>query len=229
MPEYYETQRHHKHHNTRWIVFSVFLAILVFLIITSFSDKFSFTGNLVSDIKQQPNSSIKFDAVLTIPSIDINGDFEKIEFQGNSESFFYVENEKFQLNAKNNYIVMNNYTGEIAFDSKNILKLNGKAAKVFVNGIPIEPKTNSVLKVSLDKDFSYTLLNIKNEINIKKLSYITTGKININNGKNIFNLDNEQISLKNFIGDASAENNKFKISGLVEKLDIAGKTKISLS
>ena len=228
MPEHYEIH-HHKSNNTRWVIFSVFLAILVFLIITAFSDKFSFSGNFVNDIKQQSNSTIKFNAELTIPSIDAKGNFEKIEFQGNSESFFYVENEKFQLNAKNNYIVMNNYTGEIAFDSKNILKLNGRATKVFVNGIPVEPKTSGVLKVSLDKDFSYTLLNIEKEISIGKLSYISSGKISINDGKNIFNLDSEQVSLKNFVGDVNAEDNKFKMSGFVEKLDIAGEAKISVS
>jgi len=228
MPEHYEIH-HHKSNNLRWIMFSAFLAILVFLIITAFSDNFSFTGNLVNGIKQQSNSTIKFNAELTTPSMDAGGNFEKVEFQGNSESFFYVGNEKFQLNAKNNYIVMNNYTGAIAFDSQNIVKLNGKATKVFINGIPVEPKTNDILKVSLDKDFSYTSLSIENEIKISKLSYITTGEIRINGGKKIFTLDNEQISLKNFIGDVSAENNKFKMSGLIEKLDIAGETKISLS
>ena len=124
---------------------------------------------------------------------------------------------------------MNKYTGEISFDSGKILKLRGRATKVCGNGIPVEPKTNGILKVSLDNDFSYTLLNIENEISISKLSYATTGKISINDGKNIFNLDNEQINLKNFVGDINAENSEFKMSGFVEKLDIAGETKISLS
>ncbi|MEK6760423.1 MAG: hypothetical protein AABX93_00710 [Nanoarchaeota archaeon] len=211
----------------RLIVFSIFIGILAFLIVTSFYDEISLTGSFISNIN--PNSTTKFYAELTSPSLDIKGNFEKIELKGSSDSFFYVGDQKFLLNSKNNYIVLNNYSGEMAFDSESISVLSGKATSVVVNGIVIEPNEKDSIKVSFDKNFDYSFLNIEKNILLEKIFYTSSGTIKINGGKNIFNIEEESINVKNFVGNLKVENNKFKLNGSIESMEIQGQNQISVS
>ena len=212
-------------------IFFVFSAILGGLIITSFYTNGSLTGFITEKIVQEvrPNSTIEFNAELTIPSLSIDGNFQKVELRGNSESFLDIESERFSLNSKSNYITIENYTGEISFDGEKISKLKGKATRIFVNGIPIQPKTKGAMKVSLGSEFYYSYVDVKKEVVIKEMSYSTSGEIIINNGKNIFNLENEKISIEDFVGDLKIFGDKFNLDGFVKKLDIRGKSAITIS
>ena len=209
----------------------VFFGILGLLIMTSFYSYGSLTGLITEKVvgEVKPNSTIKFNADLTIPVLKIDGNFLKVELKGNSESFFDIESERFELNSKSNYITMENYTGEISFDGKKISSLKGKASKVLVNGIPVEHKTKSTVKVSLGKEFLYSSFSAEKDVVIKKLIYTTSGNINLNDGKNIFNIDKEEITLQDFFGNIKAENEKFKINGYIKNLDIKGQSGISVS
>ena len=215
--------------HTKLIIFLIFLGILVLLVVTSFYSDFSLTGSLTKKIVDEvkPNSTIKFSADLTIPNLKINGNFQNVELKGNSDSFMYVDSGKFQLNSKNNYIILENYTGDISFNSEEILILNGKASKVFVNGIPIEPKTKSTLKTEIE-NFDYGSLIVENEVVIDKIKYISSGNIVLNGGKNVFNIENEEISFEDFMGDLRIENEKFSLNGYVKNLDIKGESGISV-
>ena len=210
----------------RLIVFSIFIGILAFLVVTSFYDEISLTGSFISNVN--PNSTTKFYAELTSPSLDIKGNFEKIELKGSSDSFFYVGDQKFLLNSKNNYIVLNNYTGEMAFDSESISILDGKAASVAVNGIVVEPNEKDTLKISFDKSFDYSFLSIEKNILVEKIFYSSSGIIKINGGKNVFNIEEESINVKNFVGGLKIENNKFKLNGSIESMEILGENTISV-
>lgn len=222
-------EMHHSNHGVqkRLIVFSIFIAVLAFLVVTSFYDGGSLTGNFISGI--HPNSTTKIYAELTSPSLGIKGNFEKIELRGGSDSFFYVGEQKFQLNEKSNYITLKNYTGEIAFDSESISKLGGKATEVSINGIVVQPNEKDFLKVSFDSAFKHTFLNVEREILVNKISYKSSGIVKINGGKNIFNLNDETIGLENFIGSFKIENGKFKMNGTIEGMEIQGQNKISVS
>ncbi len=222
-------ETHHSTHGAqkKLIIFSIFLGILAFLIVTSFYDGSSLTGNFINSIN--PNSTIKFYAELTSPNLGINGDFEKIELKGGSDSFFYVGDQKFLLNSKNNYIILNNYTGSLNFDSESISELNGKATEVKVNGIVIEPNKKDSLGVSFDKEFKYAFLSIEREILVKKIFYSSSGIVKINDGKDIFSLNEEKISIENFIGSLKVESGKFKMNGSIEGMEIQGENKISVS
>lgn len=211
-------------------IFAVFIIILGLLILTSFYSNISFTGLITNKIADEikPNSTIKFSAELTIPDLKIDGNFQNVELKGNSDSFMYVDSGKFQLNSKNNYMVLENYTGDISFNSEEITFLKGKSSKVFVNGIPIEPKTKSTLKTEVEK-FVYSSLIVEKEVVIKKLTYTASGKINLNDGKNIFNIENEEISLEDFVGNLKIENDKITLGGYVKKLNIKGVSGISVS
>ena len=212
-------------------IFLVFIGILGLLILTSFYSDGSFTGliteKVVNEIK--PNSTIKFAADLTVPILKIDGNFQRVELRGNSESFLEIESEKFQLNSKSNYITLENYTGDISFDGEKISALKGKASKVLVNGIPVEPKTKSTVKVSLGKEFSYSLFSAEKDVVIKELIYTASGIVNLNDGKNIFNIDNEEITLQDFLGNIKIENERFKLDGYIKNLDIKGQSGISVS
>ncbi len=209
----------------------IFFGILGLLIITSFYSDSSLTGliteKVVSEVK--PNSTIKFVADLTIPVLKIEGNFQKVELKGNSESFLYVESERFSLDSKSNYITMENYTGEISFDNEKISALKGKASKVLINGIPIEHKTKSTVKVSFGKEFFYSSFSAEKDVVIKELIYATSGTIKLNDDKNIFNVENEEITLRDFVGDIKVENQKFKLDGYIKNLNIMGKSAISVS
>ena len=223
-------EMHHSNHGMqkRLIVFSIFIAILAFLVVTSFYDSAgSLTGNFISSIN--PNSTTKFYAELTSPSLGIKGNFEKIELKGGSDSFFYVGDQKFKLNEKNNYISLKNYTGEITFDSESISKLSGKATEVSVNGMVVQPNERDSLKVSFDSAFKHTFLDIEKEILVNKIAYVSSGIVKINGGKNIFNLNDETIKIENFIGSLKMENGKFKMNGTIESMEIQGQNKISVS
>ena len=208
-------------------IFFIFVLILGYLLLSSFYPKISFTGKIIDEIK--PNSTIAISADLGIPDLKISGKFQKVETSGSSEFPLFIEGSKFQLAAKNNYLTLENFTGDVSFSQNEILGLNGKAMKVSINGVPIEPKLKgTTLKVSVD-NFNYNDLSVEKEVVIKSLSYSTSGTININNGKNIFTLENEEMIVENFVGDLKILGGKFKMSGFVKKLDINGKSAISIS
>ena len=215
---------HHGGHHWKIIAFIAFAGILGLLIFTSFYD-FPLTGKITG---VNSNNSVDFHGELSIPNFEVVGNFEKVEIRGGSDSFFYVEGEKFQMNSKNSYIILSNYTGEIFFNGEKISKLNGKAAKVVMNGVPIEPKSKANMKVSFEKEFPYSFLNIQNKAMIKKLSYVSSGKIDIDNGKSLVNLENNELNIQNFEGNIKVEKNVVKMIGSVQKLEIDGKTKFSI-
>lgn len=207
----------------------VFAFIFGLLILTS-SYGGSFTGLITEKVSEaKPNSTIKFTGDLTVPALKIDGNFQKVEFRGNSESTFDVESERFSLDSKSNYITLENYTGEIFFDNEKISTLKGKASKVVVNGIPVEHKTKSTVKVSFEKEFFYSYFSAEKDVVIKELIYETSGTVNLNNGKNVFNIDNEETTLQDFVGNIKVENQKFKLDGFIKNLNIMGKSAISVS
>ena len=72
-------------------------------------------------------------------------------------------------------------------------------------------------------------MSIEDKAVIKDLSYSTSGTLILNNGKNIFTLENEEISFVDFVGNLKIIGSKFKMDGFVKKLDISGKSAISIT
>lgn len=175
------------------------------------------------------NQGIKFNAELTIPVLNTDGKFQKVEIIGTSNSFLYFGNQKFYLGDSNeNYLILKNYNGKISFDKKSISKLKGKVSEVTINGILVTSQTKNTTKINFGESFDYKNLEISNEVLISKLSYKTSGIIKLNEDKNIFNIDEEEIVITNFKGDLVIKNNKLQLKGYVEKLEIKGKFDISV-
>ena len=199
------------------VTISVFLLILGFLIITSFYG-FKFTGNAIKNLGLSKNSIIEIKADLTIPELELKGKFGEIKIKGGSKSNLYVGDQKFYLgNSQNNFITLKEFNGEILLDASKILFFKGKATEVSVNGVPITSNIGDILKVKLDEDFRYSLLEIKGGVSIKELNYITSGTIRVNNDKNILRVQNEEIEMSYFEGDIIIKNDKFRIEEKLSK------------
>lgn len=210
---------------------TIFLLIMGLLILTSFYS-FTFTGNVIKEFGEFGNKSSTIDikADLTVPNLELKGKFGEVKIKGGSRSNLYVGNQKFYLgDSENNYIILEEYKGDILLDVNKILKFKGKATKVSINGIPITSESGGILSVRLDEDFKYSLLEVRNGVSIKELNYITSGTIRLNNNKDVFQVENEEISMEDFEGDLVIENNKLKIEGKISKLEIKGDQIISIT
>lgn len=211
------------------VTISVFILILGFLILTSFYG-FKFTGSTIKEFGSSKNSTIGIKADLTIPELSLDGKFREIKIKGGSKSNLNVGDQKFYLgDSQNNFITLKNFDGKILLDAGKILLFKGKSTEVSVNGIPITSNLEDNLKVNLDEDFRYSLLEIREGVEIEELVYTTSGTIRVNNDKNILRIENEEIEMRYFDGDIVIENNKFRIEGMVSKLEVKGDQGISIN
>ncbi len=208
---------------TKITILMIFLGIILIIVFTAFSGQdfyksFSFTGHTVKGINIQENG-VRIEGELTIPQINLEQAFKKIEIKGKSNSFFYADNQRFDLTKlRENNVILEDYAGEISFDSKNIKNLQGKVNKVIINDISISPESGNTIKVHFNENFNYDSVIIEKAF-LEELVYNTTGIINLNNGKNILNLNNEEIKITNFQGRIMLENKKFKLEGYLQGLN----------
>lgn len=217
-----------KKHHIKLIAFFGFLVVLCFVLYTTFYGDFSFTGSAIGVADEI--EGIQLSADLTIPSMNLNGNFPEVVLSGSSGSYFFIGNQKFFLgDLKNNYIVLKNFDGKISFDSANIFLLKGKVTEVSVNGISMMPKSKSIVKVSLDEDFNYDSLKIEDGVFIKELVYLSSGVLKVNEGKKIFNIVDEEVSIKGFSGSLEVQRGDFLLDGFLRELKILGDSEIVIS
>lgn len=206
-----------KHHF--WLIISVlFLAISFFLIYTSFYNPSlgnSITGNIIRGDKTEENL-IEIDSTLTPPEeIKLNSKIEKIELKIEKTDKFFVGKERFDLNKAS--IVIDDFDGKINFNKKSITEFNGKAKKIFVEGIPITG--NPDLKVYFEGEVDYNYLKLNN-FYINSLAYITSGIVRLNNEKVIISLEDENFKIEKFWGDLEIRGDRFKLKGLVKESNL---------
>lgn len=217
------------------IIFLIFLGILFFLVYTSSSDSFPFvkkvmTGEFIKDFnnKNISEENIRFESELTIPELSFNGKFDKIEISGNSNSFLYVGGQKFELGTiKNNFLVFKNFDGKISFNGEKITEFKGKVSDVTINGVLVAPIKNTT-KIRFEEDFNYKFLDITNDVSIDEIIYVTSGLIKLNNGEQIFNINNNEITIKDFYGRIIIDKGKFNAEGHISELSIIGESNINI-
>lgn len=219
---------------TKLFVILLFIIILLLLVLTAFKGNLFFTGKVVGEKLFVNESSvgegkIPIKASLGIPYLELDGNFESIELETRTGGFILVGKQKVELRGSGkNYISFRNYGGKIFFDSSKISVLSGKAEKIFVNGIPFSSVSNKSTKIGLDGDLEYSYLELKDSVEIGKLSYTTSGVIEVDERKEIFNVDNEEIVLSGFKGNAIFEDD-FSLKGYIDKLVIEGDIKTIVS
>ena len=226
-----EIKKHEK-----MIIFLIFLGILFFLVYTSFSDSLPFvkkimTGEFIRESFNKKNISdknIRFESELTIPELSLDGKFNKVEMSGSSNSFLYVGDQKFELGKiRNNFFVFKNFEGVISFDRKKITEFKGKVSDVTINGVLVTPVKNTA-KIRFEKNFNYQFLEITNSVSIDEITYVTSGLIKLNNGEHVFNINNDEITIKDFYGNIIIDKEKFNADGHIGELNIVGESNINI-
>lgn len=203
--------RRKKHHP--WLfIFIAFIGILGFLFYTSFYNpdlKKTITGGIIKDA----SGEIGIEALLSaIDNLKINGDIEKIELKIKNKGFF-IGKEKFELNEAS--LVIEDYDGLLAFN-KSYITINGRAEKVFVEGIPI---TSSGDMKILIENADYNYARAKN-FYLDNLYYMASGTVKLNNEKVLINLENEDFKIEKFRGDLESRKDSFKLKGIVKKTNL---------
>jgi len=208
------------------IVLISFLLILFLFLYTAFQTDVVFTGNTIKEMGS--NESISIDASLGIPEIKLDGNFEKLRLEGQSSAGFYAGDQKFELGPDYFYIVLDNFDGDVSFNSDEIIELDGKVEKASINGVPILSKSGRRIKIEFEESFSYTSLFI-DSVFIKELCYTTSGSILLGNKKTIISVDDEETCLGDFQGVLDITDEKFNIDGYLKELNIKGKSDLSVS
>lgn len=223
-------------HFEKVLLFSAFLFILAFILFTSFFNGIPLTGNALNGGKILNNadrntgtttSGIDFDAYLTVPSLNLDGKFGSLEISGSSDTILTIGSDEYNLGDLSiNFISFGDFDGKVSFDKSNIKTLNGKASKISINGVDVS--TSKPVKVNLQDSFSYSSLEISDTVSITSLNYKTSGVVELNNGKQSFDVNNDAVKISGFQGRISVEKNKFSMTGKVSDLSIEGESSISI-
>lgn len=185
----------------------LFLIIIGFLIYTSFYNP-EFVQNVAGNvIKKEVFNPISIRAELDPPeNFKTTTKSDKIELKISGS--FFVDNKKYDLSTAS--LVIDNFDGIISLDSKNVI-INGKATKIFVEGIPIMGK----LKISINNKYDYLKMN---NVYISSWSYDTSGIVRLQNDKIVVNLEDDRFSVGKFIGNVEKSGSNFKIDGSAEEV-----------
>jgi hypothetical protein len=208
--------RHGKHH--LFLTITVFfVAIMFFLIYTSFYDPDfgnSITGNVISEGNFE--GKIDLEANLLVPAeFSISGNIGKVELRKKGDNVFLVGNKKFEL--KDSSIVLDDYEGNIMISNNIIKTLRGSAGKVFVEGIPIS--SDSKISVKFNDEITYGYLKL-NDLNLNEFSLESSGNVKLNNGKAIVSLEDELFKVRGFSGNLEFKGSKLKIIGKIENSNL---------
>ena len=195
----------------------LFFSILFFLLYTSFYDN-SFakkiTSNVVSDSKQ---STYEIEGTLSVPEeLAIDSFIKKVSLKIKESSEISIGNQIMQL-SRDSSIVIDNFQGSIIINGRKISTVDGDASQFFINGMHLQSKSGSLEIQGKDFDYSYIVLD---DVSFDKLSYVTTGTININKGKITIRLDGENFLLKEFQGDAEMSKNYLKLQGVSSDFNV---------
>lgn len=216
-----------KGYKLKLAIFFIFLVIFGLLIFFAFFDKLSFIGNVIRG--NINDSKLNFGAELTgVPFIELDGEFNSVNIEGISDALFYAGDQKFSLENFSNSVILTNYKGKIYFNENNVSNFRGKAEEIIINGVLFKPKLGSTTKVYFQKEFNYDFLEVKETAFIKKLLYNTSGEISLYNGKNLFQIYDEEVLISRFQGDLKVDNERFILQGYIGKLEIIGKSEISV-
>jgi len=214
-------------HKGLMITFVAFLALMLLIFWFAFSSSEGsnkITGFTIGNIGNTEKNPIKVKAELTIPDLKINNKIDKIEIitTASANTILFIGDEKFDLSkVGDSSIIIFDFNGEISFNSKKILNLDGKATQILINGIPTTPQSGDTIKIGVNENFLYKSLKIK-DISLRSLSYINDQKVSID-------LHDEQIDIRGFQGNLEVKEFVLEINGQADKLEIKGKLDLKVS
>lgn len=197
------------------IIIILFILVLGIVIYTSFfnSDwtQIEITGDFLSS-ELNPNESVNINANLSMDSLELEGVFDKVIFT--SVSQINVKIGKSNFKTKNNSkIILEDYEGEIVFDSKKIIKLDGDADRIETEGGSYEEETD----ISLE-NLKYKNLKIE-DVYIRKFEQPVSGIVDVEG--TYASLDNDNLLMKKFKGTISSKglNNSVYFKGMAKGIE----------
>lgn len=222
MPEANKAPKRSKRMVFLVVFFVIVLAVLVY---SSFFSEISITGDLINENKTGISINADFNSV---PNLSIDGEFSRISIRGLTGTFLYIGNQKFPMNDSSR-IFLTDYDGEISFTSDMITELKGKVSHVSINGLPILPGSDKELKINIKEPLQYSFLDVSEGVLIRKINYITSGKIIFGEKKSVFNIREDNVLIEDFFGGINVDNGELSLDGTFEKLETKGNHEISVS
>lgn len=209
------------------ILFILFLLIIGLLFYTAFYNNDISTGDIIGINKE---SNILIESDLNIPDLNLKKEIKKIEINSvNSKGYIVIGDEKFSLNKMNqNYILLEDFEGNLFLNNNKINLLDGKARGVIINGVNISTDSGRRREVRLTENLDYLSLDFEG-IYLNKLKDTFSGEITFGNEKSILNVNNQEVLFSNFNGDINIHNNKMKLKGFVNSLETKGDEVINVN
>jgi len=220
--------------NRKTLIFSGFIFVIGAIIFTTLYSNGSITGNVIFPINPSsinPNNSIIMSSELTVPDLNMKGDYSEIKILSKAKTTIYLGDKSFQLGGlKENKIILKEFSGKIELDENGIL-LNGKAFEINLNDLPIKERSDKEIRISSDSKIPYNLIEFKEDLFLKEIDYVSSGILFIgekNQDKMILNKDSLLIS--NYFGKLKINRNILFLEGYAENIKILGDMKeISIS
>jgi hypothetical protein len=212
--------------NRNFFIFLSFLVVIGIIFLTTYYNGFAITGDFIKSTNQ--NNSIKIKTSIYVSELNLDGEYEEIAFIVKKGSFIYLDNKKISPDGLENKIVIKDFKGDILINKSMISNFEGKVSQININNVPINLQSGGRLKFSLSSDAIYNLFEIKENIKLKDISFVTSGSVDF--GGDFLNLNSEKIKFINYLGSLKIENEKLILNGYVESLKIDSESrKIILS
>jgi hypothetical protein len=221
---------HVNRHKVKVGIILIFLILVFVIIYTSIYGGFSFIGKAIMGDSSNETilPKITISANLDKIPLSIKGEFLQVKLIGSSDSFLYVGDEKFSLEASENSIIIDEFNGDISFDIEEISELKGKALQVSVNGVSISPSSKDTIKIYFEEPFIYDSVNIDEGVSIKEINYKTSGEIRVGEEKTLIYLNDEDLIIKDFDGGLVI-GDRLNMEGNIESLETKGAHNIYIS
>lgn len=203
----------------------LFLAIIGLFSYTAFYNSNIPTKGIIGT--SDDNEGIFINSELNVPDFNLKQEIGRVEIHSiSSRGELIVGDESFSLrDMSQNYIVLEDFKGNLFFNNNKVLVLKGKAKNTLLNGFNISSDTGRRKEVELTRELSYSSLNLKN-IFLSNLNYLSSGKITFGMERSVLNILNQVINLNNFNGDIKIYNNEMNMEGVINSIEVSGKENI---
>ncbi len=135
--------------NKKILIFSGFIFVIGAIIFTTLYSNGSITGKVISSINPSsinPNNSIIMSSELTVPDLNMKGEYPEIKILSRAKTTIYLGDKSFQLDGlRENKIILKEFSGKIEL-SKNGILLDGKVFEVNLNNLPIKERNGKGIR-----------------------------------------------------------------------------------
>lgn len=225
---FYKREEEHpvKKRSKLLLVFSSLFVVFLLSVLLFYYQELPFTGNAIQNFNE--SNYIFISTELDAPSlIYAKGDYDYLKIEA-SQMFLTASGKDFDLtSSKNNFIELTNYSGKLNFTDKNVQLLDGKSARVVINGVPVS--SNKKMSINSVSSFAYSYLRVGEDFYIKELDYRTSGVLRFGNNFDSITLTSDEILIKDFVGSLEIKNNKMFLIGYAQSINVNGEQKISIS